>query len=1254
MSDLRRCSQGHVWDVPPNAPAAGGTVCPSCGATVSTVPCDDPAATLITVPSIDDPGATGLYEPAREPSGVDAEKASASESKKPSKSSRNKTLQIPGYEILGELGRGGMGVVYKARQVGLNRLVALKMVLAGAHAGEEELLRFRAEAEAVARLKHASIVQIYDIGEHEGRPYFALEFVDGGTLAQKLGGTPLPPREAAQLTELLAQAVACAHEQGVVHRDLKPANVLLSGEGRGVSEEKKEGSSQRKRPNDSSQRSEAVEVGSGERGVGSSARSSRGLFGRKLRQSNSSLSTSHSSLTPKITDFGLAKQMDTDSSQTKSGTIMGTPSYMAPEQAAGLSKDIGPAADIYSLGAMLYEMLVGRPPFRAATMLETLEQVRSQEPVAPSRLQPGLPSDLTTICLKCLAKDSAKRYPTAIELASDLRRFLNGEAIMARPAGAVEKSWRWCRRNPALAITGGLAVSALIAATALSVTVAVHQTNFADEQTKAAGALRSEKEKTQTALDESRRLSSSFALDRGVALAERGATSHALLWFARSLQIAPDGADDLKQAIRMNLGTWQRSLTPLRAAFHSPGWLVSAPVCADGRTLIVPTAGSDSRICDIISGRVIGKLPSYATLPFVSLSGDGRRAALAERDAGQVQVFDTVTGLAIGQPLVTPGPIRMAMISPDSQQLLTAETDDKLRLFDLATNRLVRESESSIEKPLAIRFSPDGRSFITIASGAIRLWQTATVLPVSQPFQHAAPLRLGQFSGDGRIILTYSADGIVKLWKFDSGELIGQELQTAVGSLAVGISPDGKTFVVENQLWSAETGERIAELVGHRNQLRIAVFSPDSQLLLTSSTDGTGRFWETATGKPLFSPLEVAATITSAVFSPDGRSVTAVDANATARLWELNLESTASQSFPHAMPIRAVAFSPDGRSLLTCGGSEKTASKIVGEARFCDFVTGQQINDALAHEQPVSAVVFTPDGKIALTAGNLVPTDPMSKIPPPGGVWLWDTQSQRQINHFQIHESPISGAAISPDGRIAVTAGSDGMARVWFVESGQPALPPLAHSRKVLVVKFSPDGKTIATGCADHKARLWDAETGQPLGTPMPHQDWVTELEFTPDGKLLLTGSDDKTLRAWNLQTCSPVGSPLVHGNSVSSITVSSDSRTILSGCEDGAARFWDLATGKALGKPLIHEGFVRAVAFDRTGEHVRTASFNGPRDQLTVRHWRAPTRMDGSEEQIGYQAQLITGLELDDSGAVRVLSASEWEERRLRIDSNR
>ncbi len=312
---------------------------------------------------------------------------------------------VPGYEIEGELGRGGMGVVYKARQVGLNRPVALKMILHGEHASRETLARFRDEAQAVAALQHPHVVQVHEVGTHDGLPYFSLEYVDGGSLDRRLATGPLSPREAAELMQTVARAVHAVHQKGIVHRDLKPANILLTADG-----------------------------------------------------------------TPKVADFGLAKSLADDRGRTVTGAVMGTPSYMAPEQAGGRRREIGPAADVYALGAILYELLTGRPPFLGDTPLDTLLMLVSEEVVPPRERNPKLPRALEAVCLKCLRKEPAERYASAGALADDLGRFLAGDPVTARPVGAGQSFGRWVAGHPATFLLLTLTVLVFAGSAALTLT----------------------------------------------------------------------------------------------------------------------------------------------------------------------------------------------------------------------------------------------------------------------------------------------------------------------------------------------------------------------------------------------------------------------------------------------------------------------------------------------------------------------------------------------------------------------------------------------------------------------------------------------------------------------------------------------------------------------------------------------------------------------------------------------------------------
>ncbi len=419
------CSNGHAWDLAsgssdptlPRLPA-----CPKCGLPAQTQAINNGNA--VDAPPIQqDNAATSIATAPQEPGFAETLPPSGNQ---PASLTARPT--IPGYEIIRELGRGGMGVVYLARQEKLGRLVALKMILAGDHASDSDRTRLFAEAKAVARLQHPNIVQLLEVGEVGSRMFFSLEYLDGGNLSERLDGTPWRSPDAVATLLPVARAVQHAHEMGILHRDLKPANLLIADP--------------TSRATNSSSKSTSLEPEN------------------KGSQSPSQI------LTLKITDFGLAKDLEGSEVHTQTGVVMGTPSYMAPEQASGHSRTAGVGVDIYALGSILYELITGRPPFRGETPLDTMLQSVSEEPVRPTRLQPKIPRDLETICLKCLQKDPRKRYATAAEFADDLQFFLDGKPIHARPVGAAGRTWRWAKRNPVVAgllgMLGAVLVSGLI------------------------------------------------------------------------------------------------------------------------------------------------------------------------------------------------------------------------------------------------------------------------------------------------------------------------------------------------------------------------------------------------------------------------------------------------------------------------------------------------------------------------------------------------------------------------------------------------------------------------------------------------------------------------------------------------------------------------------------------------------------------------------------------------------------------------
>jgi tRNA A-37 threonylcarbamoyl transferase component Bud32 len=580
-------------------------------------------------------------------------------------------VTIPGHEILGELGRGGMGVVYKARQTKLNRLVALKMVLAGGHAGAAELLRFQTEAEAIARLQHPNIVQVYEVGEHEGKPFFSLEFCGGGSLEKNLAGTPLPAGEAAALLEVLARAVQAAHDKGVIHRDLKPANVLLADNG-----------------------------------------------------------------TPKITDFGLAKKLD-EVGQTTTGAIMGTPSYMAPEQAGGRSLEIGPPADVYALGAILYECLTGRPPFKAATALDTMQQVVSDDPVPPTQLQSQTPRDLETICLKCLGKEPRKRYDSAKELADDLRRFLAGEPIVARPVGRVERGLKWVKRQTALAAT----IAATVLITAISFVVVL---------LLLADAVRS-RDDTVAALGERDKALTQVTR----ALGERDkALAHKDHQLANSnLLLAQAGWND-------NLTDVARErLAAVPPAWRGWEWYYLNRQYQGGLFTLKGHKGIVPSVAFSQDG------PRLAEVTSVAFSPDGLRLATGSND-GTARVWDARTGESLRECKGHKGVVTSVAFSPDGLRLATGSQDGTARVWDARSGKPVLECKGHTDGVTSVAFSPDG---LRLATGSkdhtARVWDARSGQKLLECKGHTAGVRSVAFSPDGlRLATAGGNDQTARVW----------------------------------------------------------------------------------------------------------------------------------------------------------------------------------------------------------------------------------------------------------------------------------------------------------------------------------------------------------------------------------------------------------------------------------------------------------------------------------------------------------
>jgi eukaryotic-like serine/threonine-protein kinase len=1026
------------------------------------------------------------------------------------------------FELREELGRGGFGVVFRAFDPWLKREVALKLPRPDCLLNAEMRRRFLHEGRAAAALAHRNITPVHEAGEINGVCYLASAYCAGPSLAAWLHGRvePVPPIDAARIVASLADGVEYAHAHGILHRDLKPANVLLESVVRGPWSVVKD----------------------------------------KAPPQDVSLTTDHGPRTtdciPMVTDFGLAKMADGTGEQTRTGVLLGTPAYMAPEQAEGRTGAIGPATDVYALGVILYELLTLRRPFAGASDLDVLRQIAQDEPAALRRMRRRIPRDVESICLRCLQKDPRRRYGSAGELARDLRRFLGGEPTLARSPSRVERAVKWARRRPAAA---ALIVVSTVGATLLLAAVLWHSYTVATQNEQLIQALADAKDQRAIATRKADEVAANayaaqVHLAAEVLLAGRtgemaalldplrpepGATDyrefawHYLRRLARSdqwlrghrhgvrrLAMASDGKSlasiDDTGVIVWDLGAGKERLR-LGGFAGKPRSVAIAP---DGRLIAagcLPITGSEPtevRVWNLQSGELVACHRDAAPMPGqLAFSPDSQTIAITRGPApGDQQGVLCLWHLEMQQKRMFLADVHVAMaaaFAPDGKTLAVSCGQDaqacRLLTLDLRTGAISGAFTGATNLAHDLCYAPDGATLFSWGQrDRLRLWDAATGRERSVWKDEASSMPQVGMSANGQLVATLIDDPArvqhraAILRDLATGKLRAERPRGET-PWSIALAPDGQTLALGYPdsnilLRRLDPIPAVHCIAAHDKEAWAVAFAPDGRTLASASDDHSIRLWDVATRKPIATLADHRSLVTALAYSRDGRILASASFDFKVKLWDTARNTVSATLRGHEGRVRAVAHSPDGQ-ILASAGSDATI-------RLWRLPAGEPIGVLGTHEKAIEGVAFSPTERRLASAGidqQLI---------------LWDLDTGLVITRVRSSDALLR-VAYAPDGAQLAVAGADGIPRLWDSDLRSSRAVIGAHQGSIECVAFSPDGKTLATGGSDRTVCLWHVASGQKLISYSNLPDKVHSVAFSPDGRLLAAALFDGSLRIW-------------------------------------------------------------------------------------------------------------------------------------------